>query len=301
VRIGNPIYDVVFQYLFEDEKVARLVFSALLGKNVVELAPRPFEARKPVRRPDAINYLVLRMVFDATVQLEDGSRKRALIEIQKARDAWDVQRFRRCLSETCSDTGNVHLDSVGELQHLPILTIYFLGKGLDGIDSPVLKIQSVSCIPAGDTEKINRNCLDVATGDEVRITDPLVAELALDSLVVQIDRLKDRRRTELERLMMLFDQAQRARFTSHLLDVKEDDVPERHREVFWGLLRAGAEQRILDGMDIEDDVLATFKDQGRAIADLRLALAEKDKANKAKTGTFKEKGQSLEERERLTT
>ena len=72
------------------------------------------------------------------------------------------------------------------------MTIYFLGEGLECVDVPVLKI--------------NRHYLDVATGDEVRITDPFVEALTHDAIVVQINRLKNRRRTELERLLEVFDQ-----------------------------------------------------------------------------------------------
>ncbi|MDR3671901.1 MAG: hypothetical protein P4L36_13720, partial [Holophaga sp.] len=36
MRIANPIYDVVFKYLLDDEKVARVVLSALLDKEVLE-------------------------------------------------------------------------------------------------------------------------------------------------------------------------------------------------------------------------------------------------------------------------
>lgn len=43
--IANPKYDVVFTYLFEDEKAARLVLSALLGREVLELHLRPTERR----------------------------------------------------------------------------------------------------------------------------------------------------------------------------------------------------------------------------------------------------------------
>ena len=46
MRIANPIYDVVFKYLLDDEKVARLVLSALLGKEILELAFRPTEIRR---------------------------------------------------------------------------------------------------------------------------------------------------------------------------------------------------------------------------------------------------------------
>lgn len=35
------------------------------------------------------------------------------------------------------------------------------------------------------------------------------------------------------------------------------------RQVLWRLLRAGAEKNILDGMDVEDDIVNEFKFRGR--------------------------------------
>ena len=116
----------------------------------------------------------------------------------------------------------------------------------------------------------------VATGDEVRVTDPFVEALTHDSIVVQINRLKNRRRTELERLLEVFDQGLASRSDPHLLDILEENFPERHREVLRRLLRAGAEQEVRDKMDVEDDILAAFQDQARESADLRQALIEKD-------------------------
>lgn len=98
MRIANPIYDVVFKYLLDDEKVARLVLSALLGKEVLELQFRPTEVQHEAANPDGTQLLVLRLDFAATVRLEDGGHKLGLIEIQKARTASDVQRFRRYLA-----------------------------------------------------------------------------------------------------------------------------------------------------------------------------------------------------------
>ena len=281
MRIANPIYDEVFKYLLKDEKVARLMLSALLGKEVTALSFRPTEEQEPVRPPGGPNFLVMRMDFAATVQLEDGSRKLVLVEIQKARNAWDVQRFRRYLGRNYSNPENVHPDACGMLQPLPILTIYFLGQGLNGIEIPVLKI--------------NRHYLDVATGDEVRITDPFVEALTHDSVVVQINRLKDRRRTELERLLAVFDQGQRSHSDPHLLDILEVNFPERYREVLRRLVQAGAEEEVMRRMDLEDEVLAAFQDQARKEADLRQALSEKDKVIGAKDKALEEKEKALEE------
>ena len=292
MRIANPIYDVVFKYLLDDEKVARLVLSALLGKEVLELQFRPTEVHHEAARPDGTQLLVLRMDFAATVRQEDGSRKLVLIEIQKARTAWDVQRFRRYLGSNYASPENVYLDPSGKKQALPIVTIYFLGEGLECVDVPVLKI--------------NRHYLDLATGDEVRITDPFVEALTHDSIVVQINRLKNRRRTELERMLEVFDQGLAARSDPHLLDILEENFPEHHREVLRRLVRAGAEQEVRDKMDVEDDMLTAFQDQARESADLRQALVEKDQALVEKDQAIEEKdqvieknAQSLEEKDRL--
>ena len=278
MRIANPIYDVVFKYLLDDEKVARLLLSALLGKEVLELQFRPTEVHHEAARPDGTQLLVLRMDFAATVRLEDGGRKLVLIEIQKARNAWDVQRFRRYLGSNYASPENVYLDRDGKEQVLPIVTIYFLGQGLECVDVPVLKV--------------NRLYLDVVTGDEVRITDPFVEALTHDSIVVQINRLKNRRRNDLERLLAVFDQGRASRSDPHLLDILEENFPERHREVLRRLMRAAAEQEVRDKMDVEDDILTAFQDQARESADLRQALVEKDQV-------IEKNAQALEEKDRL--
>ena len=40
MKIANPIYDVVFKYLMEDERIARTILSALLKKDVVGVEMR---------------------------------------------------------------------------------------------------------------------------------------------------------------------------------------------------------------------------------------------------------------------
>lgn len=283
MRIANPIYDVVFKYLLDDEKVARLLLSALLGKEVLELQFRPTEVHHEAANPDGTQLLVLRMDFAAAVRMEDGSRKLVLIEIQKARNAWDVQRFRRYLGSNYASPENVHLDPAGKEQPLPILTIYFLGEGLERVDVPVLKI--------------NRHYLDVATGEEVRITDPFVEALTHDAIVVQINRLKNRRRTELEQLLEVFDQGLASRSDPHLLDILEENFPVHNREVLRRLMRAGAEKEIRDRMDVEDDMLTAFQNQAREASDLRQALVEKDLALVEKEQALVEKDQALVEKD----
>ena len=281
MRIANPIYDVVFKYLLDDEKVARLVLSALIGMEVLEVQFRPTEVQHEVPAPDGTQLLVLRMDFAATLRLEDGSHKLVLIEIQKARTACDLQRFRRYLGTNYANPENVWLDAEGKPQILPILTIYFLGEGLEAVDAPVLKI--------------NRHYVDVVTGEEIRISDPFVEALTHDSIVVQINRLNNRRRTDLEHLLEVFDQGRAARSDPHLLDILEENFPEHYQAVLRRLLRAGAEQEVRDKMDVEDDVLATLKAQARESSDLRKALEAQAKVLEAQAKAMEEQAKAMEE------
>ena len=283
MRIANPIYDVVFKYLLDDQKVARLVLSALLGMEVLELQFRPTEVQHELPRPDGTDLLVLRMDFAATVRLADGSRKLVLIEIQKARSASDVQRFRRYLGTSYANPEHVYQDADGKEQALPIVTIYFLGEGLDCVDVPVLRI--------------NRHYLDVATGEEVPVLDPFVEALTHDAIVVQMNRLKNRRRTDLERLLEVFDQGLAARSDPHVLDILEENFPDHYREVLRRLLRAGAEPDLRGRMDVEDDLLADLQENARESADLRQTVVEKNQEIQENHRVIEEKDFVIQEKD----
>lgn len=41
--VANPIYDSVFKFMMEDERIARILLSALLKKEVVSVEVRPNE------------------------------------------------------------------------------------------------------------------------------------------------------------------------------------------------------------------------------------------------------------------
>jgi hypothetical protein len=112
----------------------------------------------------------------------------------------------------------------------------------------------------------------------VRITDPFVEALSHDSIVIQMNRLKNRRRTELERLLSVFDQGAASRTDPHLLDILEVNFPERYREILRRLMLASAEPGIRAKIELEDDVLKAFQAQARVLEDLRKSLAEKDRA-----------------------
>ena len=49
IHVANPIYDSVFKYLMEDERIAKTMLSALLKKKVIQVTVRPHEYSNTTR------------------------------------------------------------------------------------------------------------------------------------------------------------------------------------------------------------------------------------------------------------
>ena len=93
ISIANPIYDAVFKYLMEDNRVAKTVLSALLQREVAEVEMRKHEYTNGTR--DKIS--MFRIDFGAQVRQDDGSLKLVLIELQKTWLETETLRFRQYL------------------------------------------------------------------------------------------------------------------------------------------------------------------------------------------------------------
>jgi hypothetical protein len=98
----------------------------------------------------------------------------------------------------------------------------------------------------------------------IKERERFVESLTHDCIVIQVPLLKDRRRTDLERLLTVFDQ-ERAEGDPHQLSVLEEDLPERYQEVLRRLQRAMAVKEVRDTMDLEDEVVSLLVDKDRAL------------------------------------
>jgi hypothetical protein len=143
MQIANPIYDTVFKYMMSDSKVAKMLLSAIIGEKIVDLV---FSAKEYIRRKDVDknmidktleNFTVCHFDFKATIETEKGY-KTVLIELQKAKLATDIVRFRRYLGITYQDLENTSDENREKAQQ--IYCIYFLNYEIGLSDSPVIKV-----------------------------------------------------------------------------------------------------------------------------------------------------------------
>jgi hypothetical protein len=289
IQIANPIYDIVFKYMMEDNAVAKLLLSSIIGSEVTYLDPKPqdYTLTKDTTTT-GIDITVYRLDFAARIKTAEGS-KLVLIELQKATYIDDIMRFRRYLGQQYSKKDNVEIINVeGEDEKipLPIYSLYFLGSdaGIEGV--PVLEV--------------NPLVRDVATGKIINQRSSFIESLHHRSWIVQIKYLKEPRRTELEQLLSIFDQS---KYTSniHILKIKEEDFPEKYHPLIRRLKKAASSPKIQKKMDNEDLYLDQFKDTVRKETKvlrmenkgLRKELAEKDNTIAEKDNTIAEKDNTI--------
>ena len=225
----------------------------------------------------------MRMDFSARILDENGQQELVILELQKAKLASDIMRFRRYLGEQYSSKENVVREPKPDYPYrkaLPIISIYFLGHTLEHTKAPVIRV--------------NRVYTDAATGEQIFEKEEFIESLTHDSIVIQIPYLKNRRRTELEQLLTLFDQSN-ATYDRHLLQVNEEDFPERYRSLIRRLQKAVADPTVRETMEAEDDLIEEFKDYQRLISEKEQVISEKEQVISEKEQVISEKEQVISE------
>lgn len=246
VHIANPIYDVVFRYLMEDNRVARLVLSAILGMEVLELQFSPTEQSRKLG-DSAIT--VIRVDFHARVRQEDGSEHVVLIELQKSKFYQQVMRFGSYLGRQYQNPQ--HVDA--SRRPLPIYPIYILAEGFTSSRVPVIRVQ--------------RGYTDASTGEALLERHPFIEALTHDATVIQAEYLAGRRQTELERFLSIFDQSSQTDARGHMLALVEEECPEAYRPVIRRLQLALANPQLEEDMTLEDEMLDEFHHKDAQLAE----------------------------------
>ena len=262
MEIANPIYDVVFKYLMEDQKVACIILSALTKLDIIALEFVPQELTVDKLKSEhsiltGLNLSIYRLDFSARIRQADGSEKVIIIEIQKSKFAHENMRFRKYLGKQYMNESFFQwvADTKGRnyKMGLPILPIYFLGERIEGFDEiPVIMV--------------NKTIRDRFTNNILDVSHNFISALFHEGIIVNIPALKKKRRDELETLLSIFDQDNRKE-NHHIMNVKEIDFPEKFRPIIRRLQEAAQVKEVRDIMIVEDDFLSELNDYEHRIAE----------------------------------
>jgi hypothetical protein len=271
IHIPNPLYDVVFRYMMDDERVARLVLTAILGQTVEALE---FQSTEQALKLGEAQITVTRMDFRARIRQDDGQEKMVLIELQKAKLYYQIGRFRRYLGQQYQH--NPQTDKPDSSSPLPIYPIYILGEPYSDNGIPVVRV--------------HRETYDASTSEPLAERHPFIEALTHDAIIVQTRYLTGKRRTDLERFLSIFDQAAVSDTKGHILTLNETDFPERYQPVIRRLQQVMTTPQLEADMDLEDEVLREFEKKEEEILAMR-QLAEQERAQKEEERRQKEQAQ----------
>lgn len=279
--IANPIYDSVFKFMMEDERVARILLSALLKKDVVSVEMKQHEYTEITQS----RISMLRLDFNARIRDNDGTENIILIELQKTWLVTETLRFRQYLGVQYLDKKNIPSHEVNPKGHAyPIVSIYILGHKLGDLEEPVVYVK--------------RNYLDYDSNPIVNgVPDPFVESLTHDSIIVQIPFLRGRLRNRLERLLQIFDQDYCVEGNDHLLNIDENKFCDDEFLVIHRLIKAGASPEIKRAMDVEDQILSEIESRDTTIMLKEQEIEKKNQELQSKDQELQSKAQELQSKD----
>jgi len=279
MEVANPIYDSVFKYLMEDDRVARTILSALLKKEVVSVEVRPHEYSNTMKEPISM----FRIDFAARVRQADGTVQQTLIELQKSWVPSEILRFRQYLGVQYESERNVTADGYG----LPMVAVYLLGHKVGDIEEPVVYVHHEALDYDGNL---------VTKG----IPDPFVSSLTHDSIIVQIPRLNSKVRNRLDQILSVFNQSQANSENQHTLLLDESLYPEDDAEmqrILRRLLMAAASSDIRQDMNVEDEYYSYLEQKETEVLMKDKIIAQKDAQLSQKEVQLSQKEVQLSQKE----
>lgn len=258
VTIANPIYDAIFKYLMEDQRIAKTVLSALLKKEVVKVEIRPHEYANSTK--DRIS--MFRLNFAATIRDENGKESAILIELQKTWVETETLRFRQYLGTyyNLKDNGR---EENGQPYALPLVAIYILGHRVGDINEPILYVSH-------GTFDYNGNA--VSEG----IPNTFVESITHDSIIVQIPLLNGQINNRLLKVLSVFDQSNADKHNTQLMRFDEDmykgDVELQY--LLQRLERAALDARLRQDMNVEDEYYGELEKRDTQLMQREKVIAE---------------------------
>lgn len=277
--IANPIYDAVFKFLMEDQKVAKILLSALLKKEILELEMR----RHEYASMEKTRISLFRIDFSARVRDADGTENLILIELQKTWLVTETFRFRQYLGTQYLNKENIVSEKLKDTGKevsfgLPIVSIYILGHSLGEFTEPVIYVRHRYL-------DYNDNLLSGP--------DRFIESLTHDSIVVQIPFLAGHTRNRLERILSVFDQEYRKGDNEHYLEIDDesfegDDV----QFLVHRLLKAAAAPDVRRAMEIEDEIYSEIETRDATIMQKEQEIKQKDQE-------IEQKDQQIEQKDHI--
>lgn len=278
--VANPIYDSVFKFLMDDNRVAKTILSALLKKEVISVEMRRHEHPNITRD----NISMFRIDFAAKVREDDGTEHLILIELQKTWIDTETLRFRRYLAAQYNAEENMQGEGEGKGYAIPMVAIYLLGHRIGDIDKAVVYV---------NRKAVDYDGAEIQNGEK----DPFINSLTHDSIIVQIPLLHGKINNKLDRVLSVFDQSRRDSENQHVvcidIDNYENDSELMHIVHRLSLATMSADVR--QQMNDEDEFFSAIESRDTQVMQLNKLISERNAQLNETKSQLNEKKAQLDE------
>jgi len=303
IVIPNPIYDVVFKYLMEDNQSAKIILSTLINEKIKKLTFEPISHTEKIQDPKTDKIIKLfHLDFTAVIENPDGKEELIMIEIQKANKASDIFRFKRYISANFQkkqekEIINPRTQAVEKINKpIRLILIFILNFRIENEVNDLII-------------KTNREKIGIFKKKSLKNDNEFIDNLSFDIWVVQLPNLKniekkdfenDDYKTKLYLLLKLFDQEAQNENNKHRLLIIKKLFPKFLERVINRLKSADADNPDLEEqMNAEDEYLAELIKRDNEISYFKLKYTETAKELEKKDKVLVEKDKALGENKKI--
>ncbi len=263
MKIINPIYDLAFKHLMQEERFTKKMLSVILDTEIETVS---LEQQESVYEDRSMHTGLFQLDFKVTMKNEDGSLSTFLIELHKSKFPTDFEHFWNSMGFnyiTRKDDKNISNDEeqmVSEpvIKHriYPVIKIYILGYELP--DLPHLAVTA------------RRNVIDWVSKKKITTESVFLEHFTYQTCIIQVKRLPAERRTRMERFFTLFNQTWRSD-RDFILDLQ--DVPEEFEDIARHLQEPVSDEQFRRNLEME-------RKTGNAFYELELRIQQEEKLRK---------------------
>ena len=266
-HVVNPIYDTVFKYIMQDEKVAKVLIGNILKTKVVSIQMNNNEYAAML--PDGKK--VFKLDFSATILDKLGKQQLVHIEVQKALEEGEIMRFRHYLGAIYMDATKKYQETITNpktneqitVEHpLPIHTIYILGHELgSGLNNSVMHGENIFKDQDGNVIQIpeNNDYINGLTHTVTFVIAPLT---------------KKNVKTHLDRLLSIFSDCEPNKEEIEIDEYFDDS--DDYRTLMKALQKASVDKQLRGNLELEQYEWAKQTKLMKNNAELREQLLQKD-------------------------
>lgn len=262
LSLANPIYDCVFKFLMEHERIAKILFSTLLKKEVLSAEVHEHKHTKK----EKLTIALFSMDFTVRVKDENGKENTMIVKVLKTWRETETSHLRQHLAYQYNDKENLPWDEDPESSTIPTVMIYLLAHRVGNINEPV--------IYANHAVR-NYDGQEIVEGK----SEPFIKSLIHDSIIIQLPLLNASTANHLYKLLSIFDQSYCNKNDRQIITLDESNYEDDDdiSYILYRLAIATTNADIRYIMNWEDEFISLIEKRDTQIMFRNQKIAEQDK------------------------